>query len=150
MNPSEFNRISSCDTVKQILDKLEVTHEGTNQVTESCINMLVHDYEMFKMEVDESIPSMFTRFTNIINSLRSLRKSYTNGEMVRKILRSLPKGWQPKVTAIQEAKDLNILELDELMGSLMTHEITMKTHDDHDKKKEGNNLQVLLNQRRRF
>ena len=29
------------------------------------------------------------------------------------------------------------LELDELMGSLMTHEITMKSHDDHDKKKKG-------------
>ena len=99
--------------------------------------MLVHDYEMFNMEVDESIPSMFTRFTNIINALKSLGKSYTNGEMVRKILRSLPKGWQPKVTAIQEAKDLNTLELDELMGSLMTHEITMKSHDDHDKKKKG-------------
>ena len=98
--------------------------------------MLVHDYEMFNMEVDESIPSMFTRSTNIINALKSLGKSYTNGEMVRKILRSLPKGWQPKVTAIQEAKDLNTLELDELMGSLMTHEITMKSHDDHDKKKK--------------
>ena len=137
LHPSEFNRISSCDTAKQIWDKLEVTHEGTNQVKESRINMLVHDYEMFNMEIDESIPSMFTRFTNIINALKSLGKSYTNGEMVRKILRSLPKGWQPKVTAIQEAKDLNILELDELMGSLMTHEITMKSHDDHDKKKKG-------------
>ena len=88
---SEFNRISSCDTAKQIWDKLEVTHEGTNQVKESRINMLVHDYKMFNMKVDESIPSMFTRFTNIINSLKSLGKSYTNGKMVRKILRSLRK-----------------------------------------------------------
>ena len=94
LHPNEFNRISSCNMVKQIWDKLEVTHEGTNQVKESRINMLVHDYEMFNMEVDESIPSMFTRFTNIINSLKSLEKSYTNGEMVRKILRSLPKGWR--------------------------------------------------------
>ena len=62
--------------------------------------MLMHDYKMFNMEIDESVPSMFTRFTNIINSLKSLEKSYTNGEMVRKIFRLLPKGWQPKVTAI--------------------------------------------------
>ena len=137
LHPSEFNRISSCDTAKQIWDKLEVTYEGTNQVKESRINMLVHDYEMFKMDVDESIPSMFTRFTNITNSLKSLGKEYTNGEMVRKILRCLPRNWQPKVTAIQEAKDLNTLELDQLMGSLMTHEITMKTHEDHDKKKKS-------------
>ena len=44
--PSEFNRISSCDTAKQIWDKLEVTHD---QVNESHINMLVHDCKMFKI-----------------------------------------------------------------------------------------------------
>ena len=51
---------------------LEVTHEGTNQVKESKINMLVHKYELFKMEQDESITAMFTRFTDIINVIRHL------------------------------------------------------------------------------
>ena len=64
-------------------------------------------------------------FTDIINDLSSLGKEYTTSEMVRKILRSLPKQWEAKVTAIQEAKDLSKLPLDELIGSLMTHEITM-------------------------
>ncbi|GAV87469.1 UBN2 domain-containing protein [Cephalotus follicularis] len=82
---------------------------------------------------------MFVRFTNIINSLQSLNKCYTNSEMVRKILRCLPKSWMPKVTAIEEAKDLNILPLEELLGSLMTHEMTIKNHEDEeeqDKKKK--------------
>ncbi|KAL5540333.1 hypothetical protein UlMin_042895 [Ulmus minor] len=51
-------------------------------------------------------------------------------EKVRKILRSLPKQWEAKVTAIQEAKNLSILPLDELVGSLMTHEMTMKQNSD--------------------
>ena len=45
--------------------------------------------------------------------------------MVRKILRSLSKVWCPKVTSIQEAKDLNVLRLDALIGSLKTHEIKL-------------------------
>ncbi|KAL7253026.1 hypothetical protein ACSBR1_007531 [Camellia fascicularis] len=58
--------------------------------------------------------------------------------MVRKILRCLPKNWESKVTAIEKAKDLNTLGLDELLESLMTHEILMKTDDDdNDKKKKG-------------
>ena len=77
------------------------------------------------MKHDESIKQMYTRFTDIINDLSSLGKEYTTSEMVRKILRSLPKQWEAKVTAIQEAKDLSKLPLDELIGSLMTHEITM-------------------------
>ncbi|GAV90720.1 UBN2 domain-containing protein, partial [Cephalotus follicularis] len=76
------------------------TNKGTNQVKESKISMLVHEYEMFMMHDDERISDMFTRFTTIINSL-----------------------------TIEEAKDLTTLPLEHLLGSLMTHETTMKNHE---------------------
>ena len=60
-------------------------------MNESRIDMLIHSYELFKMNFDESISSMFTRFTEIVNSLKSLGKIYTNSELVRKILRCLQK-----------------------------------------------------------
>ncbi|GAV88506.1 zf-CCHC domain-containing protein/DUF4219 domain-containing protein/UBN2 domain-containing protein [Cephalotus follicularis] len=82
------------------------------------------------------ISVMFTRFTTIINSLKNLGKSYTNQEIVRKILRCLPKSWTPKVTAIEEAKDLSNLPLEQLLGSLMTHETTMKNHENVEVKKK--------------
>ena len=50
LDMNEFNRISTYSFVKEIWDRLEVTHEGTTQVKESKINMLVHKYELFKME----------------------------------------------------------------------------------------------------
>ncbi|GAV76432.1 UBN2 domain-containing protein, partial [Cephalotus follicularis] len=65
-----------------------VTYEGTNQVKESKISMLVHEYELFMMHDNESISDMFTCFTTIINSLKNLGKSYPNQELVRKILRN--------------------------------------------------------------
>ena len=136
LDANEFNRISTCSSAKKIWDRLEVTHEGTNQVKESKINMLVHNYELFKMELVESITQMFTRFTDIINGLKSLGKEYTNSELVRKILRSLSRTWEAKVTTIQEAKDLNTLPLEELLGSLMTHELTMKQHMKEEVKKK--------------
>ncbi|GAV75330.1 LOW QUALITY PROTEIN: zf-CCHC domain-containing protein/DUF4219 domain-containing protein/UBN2 domain-containing protein, partial [Cephalotus follicularis] len=67
-----LNRISSCDSAKQMCDLLEITYEGTNQVKESKISMLVHEYELFMMHDDECISDMFTRFTTIINSLKNL------------------------------------------------------------------------------
>ncbi|GAV59551.1 zf-CCHC domain-containing protein/UBN2 domain-containing protein, partial [Cephalotus follicularis] len=60
---------------------------------------------------------------NIINALQALDKTYSNSEMVRKILRCLPRSWMPKVTAIEEAKNLNVLPLEDLLGSLMTHSL---------------------------
>ncbi|GAV58409.1 zf-CCHC domain-containing protein/DUF4219 domain-containing protein/UBN2 domain-containing protein [Cephalotus follicularis] len=136
VGPNEFNWISSCDSDKEMWDLLEVTYEGTNQVKESKISMLVHEYELFMMHDIESISDMFTRFTTIINSLKNLGKSYPNQELVRKILSCLPNSWTPKVTAIEEAKDLSTLPLEQLLGSWMTHETTMKNHENVDVKKK--------------
>ncbi|GAV63704.1 UBN2 domain-containing protein, partial [Cephalotus follicularis] len=59
-------------------DRLEVTYKATNQVKYAKINMLVHYYELFSMNEDDDIKSIFTRFTNIINALQSLDKTYSN------------------------------------------------------------------------
>ena len=137
LDRNEYNRVSSCDTAKQIWDRLLVTHEGTNQVRASKVSILVHNYELFKMHDDVTISEMFTRFTNIINGLKSLGKVYPNAEMVEKILRCLPERWEAKATAIQEAKDLTTMTLEELLGNLMTYELNKKKINvDEGKKKK--------------
>ena len=88
LDANEYNKFSGCITAKEIWDKLEITYEGISQIKESRIDMLIHDYELFTMESFESISEIFHKFTNIINALKSFGKSYTNGELVRKILRS--------------------------------------------------------------
>ncbi|KAL6323213.1 hypothetical protein AAG906_029220 [Vitis piasezkii] len=80
---------------------------------------------------------MITRFTDIVNGLEALGKTYKESEKVMKILRSLPSKWHTKITAIQEAKYLTKLPLEELIGSLMTYKINlaMKQQEGEDKKK---------------
>ncbi|GAV65056.1 LOW QUALITY PROTEIN: UBN2 domain-containing protein, partial [Cephalotus follicularis] len=81
---------------------------------------------------------------DIINALQGLDKTYSNSEMVRKILRCFPITWMPKVTAIKEAKNLNILRLENLLGSLMTHELSMQKKDnDEEKEKKEKNVVAL-------
>ncbi|GAV57702.1 zf-CCHC domain-containing protein/UBN2 domain-containing protein [Cephalotus follicularis] len=64
--------------------------------------------------------------------------------MVRKILRCLPKSWMPNVTAIEEAKNLNILPLENLLGSLMTHELSMQKKDDDEEKEKKKKKVIAL------
>ncbi|KAJ6964145.1 hypothetical protein NC652_002424 [Populus alba x Populus x berolinensis] len=71
--------------------------------------MLVHQYELFKMLSNESITSMITKTTTITNNLVALDRTYTNVDIVSKILRYLPKIWEEKVMEIREAKDLTKL-----------------------------------------
>ena len=52
------------------------------------------------MNDNESIVEMFTRFTDIVNELQALGKTYKESKKVKKILRYLSKKWKVKVTAI--------------------------------------------------
>ncbi|WRX34116.1 zinc finger protein [Theobroma cacao] len=88
------------------------------------------------MEPGEDITSIFDRFTNITNKLSQLGKAIPEHELVKRLLRCLPKSWKPKVTTIREAKDLNIITLDEICGSLLTHELELKEEEEEEDQRE--------------
>ncbi|XP_072074150.1 uncharacterized protein [Arachis hypogaea] len=131
----EFRKVSRCKTAKEIWDKLRLTHEGTKQVRETRIDMLMKEYEMFSMKEDESIDQMFERFSIIINNLDAMGRNYSEETLVRKILRSLTKKWEVKSTAISERNDLIKITYDELRGKLLAYETTHMSQDKDDKKK---------------
>ncbi|XP_021718849.1 uncharacterized protein LOC110686539 [Chenopodium quinoa] len=89
-------------------------------------------YERFEMQPKETIQEMLTRFTNIINELVSLGRQIPTDEQVRKILRSLPQDerWRAKVTALQETKDFTKFNIEQLAGSLMTHELHLGVNNE--------------------
>ncbi|GJX82274.1 putative nucleotidyltransferase, ribonuclease H [Tanacetum coccineum] len=66
------------------------------------------------------------RFKTIITSLKALDKSFSSRNHVRKFLRALPSKWRPKVTTIEESKDLSKLSLDELVGNLKVYEVVLE------------------------
>ncbi|PNX80237.1 phytoalexin-deficient 4-2 protein [Trifolium pratense] len=123
---NEFYAISHCKTAKEMWDALSNIYEGTDDVKQSKIDMLSHEFELFTLEANESIASMQMRFTQIVNKLGNLGKTISNQECTNKILRSLSREWQPKVTAIKEAQNLNTLEITTLFGKLKEHEYTLK------------------------
>ncbi|MQL81988.1 hypothetical protein Taro_014454, partial [Colocasia esculenta] len=126
MHPKEFSRVSTCNLAKEMWDKLELIYEGTSEVRETKASILVSEYEMHKMKIEETISDMFARFMLIINGLKGLKKEYSKSDLVRKILRSLPSSWHTIATVIEDSKDLSTMKLDELIGSMMTYEINLK------------------------
>ncbi|XP_070023057.1 uncharacterized protein [Nicotiana sylvestris] len=91
------------------------------------IELLMRNHEHFSMKESDPGQDIMTRFTIITNELKSLGKVLTSEELVSKVLRILPPSWKvtlkSKVTAIQEAKKLDKISLDELVGKLKTHEM---------------------------
>ena len=99
LNGTEFNRVSSCTSAKEIWDKSVVTYEGTSHIKDTKINILMQQYKMFKMKKDQNTNEMFTCFTIITNSLNSLDKTFSNAEKIQTGLRCLLRTkWGPKST----------------------------------------------------
>lgn len=62
-------------------------------------------------------------------------------KLVRKILISLPKRFDMKVTAIEEAQDISSMKVDELIGSLQNIEIVFSNRT----KKKGKSIAFVSN-----
>ena len=85
------------------------------------------------MHEDECIANFNSKLCDIANESFPLGEKYSDANLVRKTLRSLPERFAYKVAAIEEAKDVDSMKLDELMGSLRTFELKFKK----DKKQKG-------------
>ncbi|XP_035541467.1 uncharacterized protein LOC118344558 [Juglans regia] len=125
VSQEEFKRISMCENCKQAWDILEVTHEGTKAVKNSKLQMLTTSFEEIRMKDDETFDAFYAKLNHIVNSSFNLGDKIPENRIVRKILRSLPERFRPKVTAIEESKDLDNMRIEELVGSLQTYEHTL-------------------------
>ena len=58
-----------------------------------------------------------------MNSAFDLRETIPEPWIVRKVLRSFPKKFHAKITAIEESNDIDQIPLIELVGNLQTYEL---------------------------
>ena len=118
-----FHQVSSCPKAKEMWDKLKTIHEGTQQQKDNQVGILVNDFELFKQRAGESIRDLVGRMNALINALKNMGKTYSTLELNRKLLNALSNEWKIKVIAIEEAKNLTTTPLEEIVGSLLTHEM---------------------------
>ena len=75
------------------------------------------------MEKDEIFDEFYVKLKDIVNSAFNLGECIAESKIVRKILRSLPKRFHAKITAIEEVKDIDQIPLSEHVGNLQTYEM---------------------------
>ena len=58
-----------------------------------------------------------------MNSTLNLGETIPKPKIVRKVLTSLPERFHPKITAIEESKDIDKIPLTKLVGNLQTYDL---------------------------
>ena len=119
-----FRLIKRCTQAKEAWEILRTTQEGTAKVKNSRLQMLTTKFENLKMKEDETVHDFYMTVLDFANTFDSLGEKLSEEKMVRKMLRSLPKRFDMKVTCIEEFRDLSEIRLDDLVGSLQTYELS--------------------------
>ena len=114
----EFKKISSTKVAKEAWTTFETTYEGTKVVKTVKFQRLTSSFEEIRMEEDETFDEFDAKLKDIVNSASNLGECIAEPKIVRKILRSLPKRFHAKITAIEEVKDIDQIPLTELVGNL--------------------------------
>ena len=120
-----FRLVNTCEVAKDAWGILQYTHEGTSKVKMSRLQLLTNRFENLRMKGDESINDFHVNILEISNASSALGEKIPEDKLVRKMLRSLPKRFDMKVTAIEEAQDIYKMKVDELIGSLLTFELSI-------------------------
>ncbi|KAA0067049.1 gag-proteinase polyprotein [Cucumis melo var. makuwa] len=127
-----FKLINSCSTGKKAWKTIEVAYEGTSKVKILRLQLITSKFEALRMSKDESVSDYNKRVLELANESLLLGEKIPDSKIVRKVLQFLPRKFDMKVTAIEEAYDITTLKLDELFGSLLMFE--MATADRESKK----------------
>ena len=123
MTNKEFKKISSIESAKEAWTILQNTYESTKVMKDSKLQRLTTSFEEIRIDDDEMFDEFYAKLEDIVNSAFNLGKKISKPKIVRKILRSLPKRFHAKITAIEESKDIDTIPLTMLIGNLQTYEL---------------------------
>ena len=135
--------MSFTETVKEVWTILQTTYEGTKAVKDSEIQRLTTSFEEIKMDEDESFDEFYAKLKDIVNLVFNLGETILEPKVVRKVLRSLPKRFHAKITAIEESKDIDFIPLIELVGNLQTYEFGLTRIGKGNKSKSMTLMKIL-------
>ncbi|KAI3707057.1 hypothetical protein L6452_25245 [Arctium lappa] len=117
-----FHSIMHLKTSKEMWETICVQYEGTTEIQETRKINLVRQYESFIAGKNESLSDVHQRFNCLIIDLRTIGRTYSNSEVLKKFLECLPESWDSYSICLKLTKDLNSLSLSTLYGILLNYE----------------------------
>ncbi|XP_057444758.1 uncharacterized protein LOC130737003 [Lotus japonicus] len=118
MELSVFEKIFHAKSAKEAWEILINTYEGADPVKRTRLQGLKRQFELMEQGRDESIRDYFSRMDKLVNEMKSNGDDIKEKDVVDKIMRTLSTRFDYVVAAIEEAKDLTKMTLNDLQASL--------------------------------
>ena len=113
-----FPRISNEETSKGAWDVLHQEFHGDKQVRSIKLQGLRRDFEYTRMKDDETLSVYLTRLLELVNQMKGYEEDLSKGRLVQKLLISLTKEFDPVCYVIEQTKDIETIEVQEVLAAL--------------------------------
>ena len=80
-------------------------------------------FESLKMKEEENIAKYLLRVDEIVNTIKGLGEELDDKTTVQKVLRLLPMRYDPKLSTLEDRKNIDKLTMDELHGIITSYEM---------------------------
>ena len=116
-----------------------ISHEETSK---GAWDILMQEFEYTRMRDDESLSVYLTKLFDLINQMRSYGKELSRERIVQKMLISLPSMYDPICSLIEHSRDIDVIEVQEVVASLKSFAQRLERHNENKTEKAFASLSV--------
>jgi hypothetical protein len=120
------------ETAKETWEALKIMHMGAKRVKDAKVQALKSEFEGLCMKESESIDSLASRLTTIVNQIRALDEDFEETYADKKFLRAVTNKFLQIASAIEQFCDLKTMTMEEVIGRLKAHEERLRGSRDVD------------------
>jgi hypothetical protein len=119
-------QMASYTDPKQVWDGLKTRYLGVDRVRTARVATLKRELEGLRMKEDETIDNFVTKLSGLASKARSLGYEIEEGDLVKRLLDSMPKSFLQIVASIEQCFELDSMLFDEAVGRLKAYEERIK------------------------
>jgi hypothetical protein len=125
-----LQQIAKKKTAKEAWASLETRFLGVDRVKKARVQTLKSDFKDLRIKETESIDKFAGKISSLANKLSDLGAAMVDGELVKKLLDSVPEKFLQIIAAIEQFSYLDTMLFDEMIGRLKAYEERIRKHDD--------------------
>ncbi|KAA8539239.1 hypothetical protein F0562_025931 [Nyssa sinensis] len=107
---SIFPRIMRATRSKQAWEILQQEYQGDLKARTIKLQNFRRDFEAMKMKENETLNDFSTKFSELVNQMKTYEEDISDARIVEKILISLPEKFDAIVAVVEETKDISKLK----------------------------------------
>ncbi|KAI5349042.1 hypothetical protein L3X38_001929 [Prunus dulcis] len=137
-----FPRIALKESAKEAWEILQQEFRGDKKVRSVKLQALRREFEYTRMHDDESLSGYVTKLLELVNQMKAYGEELTEQRIVQKLLISLSREYDSIAEVIEETKDTETIGVQEVIGSLKSHEQRLQRHNERVTEKAFSSLNV--------